>query len=313
MAGSAEAAAMRIDQTHRTWAIASGVILGAAILLWFPYALLYPGGPGGNTWPGLIYGVLGYAMMLFAGLMGARKRVPLWRVGRAQAWMRGHIWLGALSLPMILLHSAFVARGPLAMVLMALLVITVLSGITGAILQHFVPGQILAAVPLETIYEQIPEVRDQLFEEATEIINKLCARPDEVALAVSSGVISPGIGGAVVAEPDTATELTEVQRLVLRQVYSASILPFLRDPDHSGSPLSDFTKASLYFDAMRRQMPVSVHQEVTDLEQICEEERQLKRQARKYLWLHGWLLVHVPLSLTLLVLGGIHAFVAIHY
>jgi hypothetical protein len=29
--------------------------------------------------------------------------------------------------------------------------------------------------------------------------------------------------------------------------------------------------------------------------------------------LHGWLLVHVPVSITLLVLGGIHALVAIRY
>jgi hypothetical protein len=49
------------------------------------------------------------------------------------------------------------------------------------------------------------------------------------------------------------------------------------------------------------------------LESICEEERQLVRQRRIYQWLHGWLLVHVPLSIALLVLGGIHAIVALTY
>ncbi len=46
-------------------------------------------------------------MMLFAGLLGARKKVPLWRIGRAKVWMRGHLWLGVLSLPMILYHVGF--------------------------------------------------------------------------------------------------------------------------------------------------------------------------------------------------------------
>ena len=56
-----------------------------------------------------------------------------------------------------------------------------------------------------------------------------------------------------------------------------------------------------------------VHRSAYTSPEIFEEERQLTQQRRKYLLLHGWLLVHVPLSITLLVLGGIHALVAIHY
>jgi hypothetical protein len=50
-----------------------------------------------------------------------------------------------------------------------------------------------------------------------------------------------------------------------------------------------------------------------DLESICEEQRQLNLQTRLYHWLHAWLLVHVPLSIALLVLGGVHAVVALRY
>ena len=59
--------------------------------------------------------------------------------------------------------------------------------------------------------------------------------------------------------------------------------------------------------------PVAFHQALEDLENICEEERQLSRQRRLYHWLHAWLLVHVPLSLALLLLGGIHAVMALRY
>ena len=40
-----------------------------------------PGGPRGGSAIGLTFGIAGYALMLFAGLLGARKKVPVWRIG----------------------------------------------------------------------------------------------------------------------------------------------------------------------------------------------------------------------------------------
>ncbi|HKD08106.1 MAG TPA: hypothetical protein VKB79_19555 [Bryobacteraceae bacterium] len=303
---------MRIDSSHRNWAVASVSILGLATLLYLPYSFFYPGGARGNSLPGLIYGVLGYGMMLYAGLMGARKKVPLWRIGRASVWMRGHLWLGALSLPMILFHSAFYARGPLTFVLMTLLVIVILSGLTGAMLQHFLPRRILSDVPLETIYEQIPTVREQLRAEASTIVDGLCRKSGAVAVAAppETGRSAPV---ATAEEEEGLIGLTESERMNLRQAYNTGILPFLRDPESPDSPLGDAKHAAVFFEALRKQLPTSIHESLSDLESICDEERQLTRQGRFYLVLHGWLLIHVPISITLLVLGGIHAIVAIRY
>ncbi len=303
---------MRIDATHRGWVTASIAILAVATIAYVPYALFYPDGPTGNTWPGLIYGILGYAMMLFAGLMGARKKVPLWRIGRAKVWMRGHLWLGALSLPMILFHAGFAARGPLTFVMMILLFIVVLSGVTGAILQHYLPSRIMAEVPLETIYEQVPTVREQLRAEASAIVENLCVAPELAALAASS-LETGRVAFIDVAEETVPVDLTDQQRANLRHVYTTGILPYLRNPDSSDSPLAHHAKAGPYFEALRRQSPSSTHEALSDLEAICDEERQLTKQRHMYLILHGWLLVHVPLSVTLLVLGGIHAVISIRY
>jgi hypothetical protein len=60
-------------------------------------------------------------------------------------------------------------------------------------------------------------------------------------------------------------------------------------------------------------IPEAFHPTLEDLENICEEERQLSRQGHLYHWLHAWLLVHVPLSAALLILGGIHAVMALRY
>ena len=96
------------------------------------YATRAPDGPRGGSTLGLAFGVIGFAFMIFAALLGARKRVPTWRLGRAQAWMRGHLWLGLLSLPVICFHGGFHFGRTLTSILMWLLIITVLSGVLGA-------------------------------------------------------------------------------------------------------------------------------------------------------------------------------------
>ena len=59
---------MRIDRTHRPWLTGT---VAAVIVSAFVY-MLVPGEPRGGTALGLTFGILGYAMMLFAGLLGAR-------------------------------------------------------------------------------------------------------------------------------------------------------------------------------------------------------------------------------------------------
>ena len=43
----------------------------------------------------------------------------------------------------------------------------------------------------------------------------------------------------------------------------------------------------------------NLHSNLDDLENICEEKRQLDKQSRLHKILHGWLLVHIPLSYAL--------------
>lgn len=252
----------------------TGVVFLAALIGYAAYAVRTPGGPRGGTAIGLAFGIAGYAVMLFEGLLGVRKKVPIWRLGRAQTWMRGHLWLGVLTLPLILFHAGFAFRGPLTAVLMALLVIVVASGVAGAILQHYLPRMITTRVPMETIYEEIPHVRAQLRDEAEQLVTAL----------------------AVEAEHD--------DKVRFREAYAHSIRPFLEAPETAASPI---------FESLRRTTPAAFHPALDDLENICQEELQLSSQRRLYHWLHAWLLVHVPLSVALLLLGGIHAVMALRF
>jgi len=240
---------MRIDRTHRPWVIATVALAIVSTIAYIVYAVETPSGPRGGSAMGLTFGIVGYGLMLYAGLLGARKQVPTWRIGRAQTWMRGHLWLGLLSLLLILFHGGFAFRGPLTLVLMLLFFIVIGSGILGAAIQHYVPNFMTSRVPLETIYE----------------------------------------------------------------VYLRKVRPYLANPETPGAELSDPLRSGETFEALRRLLAEPVHEVLDDLENICEEEQQLTRQIRIYRWLHAWLLVHVPLSIALLVLGGVHAVMALRY
>ena len=68
--------------------------------------------------------------------------------------------------------------------------------------------------------------------------------------------------------------------------------------------MRDAAKARNAFTQLRTLLPPSLHSTVEDLESICEEERQLTLQRQLHLWLHGWLLVHIPLSVALILLAA---------
>jgi hypothetical protein len=116
----------------------------------------------GGTPLGLTYGAIAFAIFIFATLFSVRKRVALWRLGTLQRWMRSHIWLTLLTIPLVLLHSGFRLGGPMTTLLMTLYVIVMVSGIYGLALQHQMPHIMKERLPAETVFEQIPHIREQV-------------------------------------------------------------------------------------------------------------------------------------------------------
>jgi hypothetical protein len=305
---------LRIDRTHRSWFFGSVVVLGVATAIYIPYSLWTPG-PSGGSALGLIYGSVGFGFMIFAGLLGLRKKFPVWRIGRAQTWMRAHLWLGFLSYPLILLHGAFHFGGPLTRVMMWMFTVIFVSGIVGAAIQHFMPRVHTAQLPMETIYEQIDHVRDQLAMEAGRLLDSACdslngelsrASVGQLAAAASAGTdwdvtVADGLG------------FNEQASRQLRDFFLRETLPYLEKAGSRGMLLADPLRAKGMFQQLRILLPASLHSTVGDLETICEEKRQLDQQKRYHLVLHAWLLVHIPLSYAVLLLGGVHAVMALKY
>jgi hypothetical protein len=326
---------MIMDATQRKWALGSLAFFAISTLAYVLYAISASSGPRGGSFVGLIFGSVGFAFMCFAALLGARKRAPTWRLGRAQAWMRGHLWLGLLSLPLILFHGGFHFGGTLTRVLMWLLIITVASGLFGAALQNYVPRMMTTDVPLETIYDEIGNVRKSLRIEADRAVESLCGpmglsedaaeetlraggfsalRPIEGSSAPlrTSAAVSAGASAAVAAAGERIL-LNAEESTPLKKFYMSEMRTYLEDPKRRGQRLGDANKARSAFAGLQTLLPAAAQVTLKDLEEICDESRQFVRQERLHHWLHGWLLVHIPLSLALMILGAVHAVMALRY
>ena len=292
---------MLIDRSHRSWAIASALILAVAAAVYIPDAV-GPVPPSGGSTLGLVYGIVGFGFMAFVTLLSLRKKFPIWRIGRTQAWMRGHLWLGALSFPLILLHAGFLFGHGLTSILMWLFVVVYASGIFGAYLQHTLPRRIMRHVPMETIYDQIGHVRQQLLDEADTVVADACGSLQvEVPVAATGAVALASV--MRVAADDTAP---------LREFYVGEMRGFVQSPSRH-HPLASETTAAGRFSRLRALVQPALAGALSDLENICEEERQLLRQEKMHGMLHAWLVVHVPLSFALMALAVVHIVMALRY
>src|SRR5688500_6121941 len=127
----------------------------------------------GGTPLGLTFGAISLGIFVFAALLNLRKKIPLWRVGTVQLWLRAHIWLTLLTIPLILLHSGFRLGGPMTTLLMALYALVMVSGIYGLFLQHLMRRLMKERLPAESVFEQIPHLRPQLAAAADKMIDHI--------------------------------------------------------------------------------------------------------------------------------------------
>lgn len=126
---------MNLDRSHLKWIVAVLILTALAATAY----VACPGLSTGSSPSGLFFGLSGTSLMGFAGLLPFKKRLTKWKILRPQTLQRGHIWLGLLSLPLILFHCGFRGGGFLSATLLGLLTAIMLSGVMGLLFQHLLP------------------------------------------------------------------------------------------------------------------------------------------------------------------------------
>jgi hypothetical protein len=263
----------------------------------------------GGTPLGLAYGITSAAIFIFAALLGLRRKRPTLKVGRLQTWLKGHIWLTLLTVPLILLHTGFSSGSPMTRWLLIVYAIVMVSGIYGLALQHFLPRLMKEQVPLETIFEQIPHIVRQLRDAMAELRNSL-----ETA-ALPAGAVMPGGGGVSIAEPAAPPVETapDPSAQTLKQFVDEVAMPYLSARRGDKLLLGNQRVSDDQFRLLKISVGPEWQNKVEQLQTWCDERRQLDLQTKLQHWLHGWLLLHIPFSLLLLIFTVWHATAALFF
>jgi hypothetical protein len=264
----------------------------------------------GATPLGLIFGSIAFGIFIFAGLLGLRKKIVLWRLGTVQSWLRAHIWLTLLTIPLVILHTGFRLGGPMTALLVTLYVIVMVSGIYGLMLQHSLPRLMNERLSTETVSEQIPFIRAQLCEAAETMRVKFApieARTTRLASTARIALkpLTRAFESAPLEPGDPASEAA------LLDFIDRQVLPYLRAGDSSRRRLGSPRYSEDLFRMIRLRVAPEYSPYIEAIQAWCDHRRMLDVQTRLQHWLHGWLFIHVPLSYLLVLMTAWHAFVTL--
>ncbi len=291
---------MLIDRRQKRWCFATIGCAFVASLIYGWFSFRSPRGLTGGSAVGLWYGILGSALMVYAGLLCLHRKLPSWwRIGRRATWLKGHIWLGSLSALLILFHSGFRWGGPVEFGLWIVLILILATGVLGLLLQNIVPRMLSRRIVMETPYEQIPHLCTLLRRKADALMDEVCGRYEAAAVSTEDG--------------NTLGSVEDERRRV-RAFYESGVRQFLGVDYRRTSGFADSLFAASKFADLRELAQVPKNRELLEvLETLCNERRSLGEQQRLQHVLHAWLLVHVPLSVLLLILGVLHVVLSLYY
>ena len=307
---------MIIDRSHIRWAVGTvSATVGVTTLYLanchpkeLPFTLTLPAWFGpvpplsrhfGASPLGLTYGILALLIFIFAALLGWRRNHPSWRIGSLQLWLKAHIWFSVLTLPFVVFHSDFRAGGPLTTLLVVLYTVVMLSGTWGLLLQHIVPRLMREYLPDEVIFEQIAHIRSLLLEQAKVLRTQLVALADQ-----NEPLLVNPEGGA----PLVNSKATGIRAIIY--FLDTEGLAFLATPKTRRLRMRHHHMSDNLFRLLKLQVPAIALPLLEELQSLCDEKRRLDLQTRLQHWLHGWLFVHAPVSLILIVVSIWHALVA---
>ena len=309
---------MIIDRKHIPWAFLTALCTAAAGALYvanfhpqlLPLEITLPKcfgdvpptrGSIGSSPLGLAFGIAAFAIFIFASILGARKKKPLWKIGHPQVWLRAHIWLTIFSIPLVLLHSGFQAGGSMTSLLLIVYGVVMVSGFFGIALQQFLPRLMRRTLSQEVVFDQIPYIRNLLLESAQKLRTSLIPEPKPAAAPATDAAPAPAP-----APPDESLQ-------ILIEFLDHEVIPYLAAKNGSKLRLGRQQASDDYFRLLKLSVPAERAGQLDEAQAWCDERRRMDLQTSMHHWLHGWLLVHVPISLFLLILAAWHAVAALRF
>jgi hypothetical protein len=274
----------------------------------------------GGTPLGIVFGSAALSIFIFAALLNIRKRKRTWKIGHVQTWLRAHIWLTILTIPLVLFHSGFRLGAPMTTLLVVLYAVVMMSGFYGLALQQFMPRMMKERLPQEVVYEEIPHLRSLLVKQANKMRSDLAAtsvttQPTTRTRSPSSANTLAAMGTSATASGVLAAAITpqlaggnaDHSEAKLMEFLDFELLPYLRAHRSRRHRLRTQRTSDDLFAVLKLNVSEKYWPAVDDMQNWCGERRSMDLQQRLHLWLHSWLLVHAPMSFLLLILTIWHA------
>ncbi len=234
----------------------------------------------GSAW-GLGYGIV--ATVVFVGVFfyGVKRRTMQWRrLGRAWSYLQFHVYGGTVFLLLVFMHVGFGApQGILTWWLWFLSIWVVLSGLLGIALQKWIPTLLTSGLSIEVHYDRIPELVGEIRERAEHLVTG-CA-------------------------PST------------RDFYRKTMAPALAAPQTHLIYYLDITGGIRsrieQFAYLRALLPAEEKQKLDTLQDLYRTKLEIDAHYTLQKALRGWLYLHVPVSIVVLVLLALHVFAVVYY
>lgn len=252
--------------------------------------------PSSTSRLGVFLGFAAGVLVLFEMLIWPRKWFRGARLGKTQAWLRLHVWLGLFSLPVTVIHSGFNLGGTLSAATLVLFLVVIASGVWGLVLQQWLPQKLLEDVPNETVAAL-----------SGHAMAKYAAECRQLVLGLSAGGAEHGTHGG------TATLATVGVYEPLAAFHDTALAPYLERGRYSGSALKARGEADRQFARLRGSLPEAARPVLDRMESLADLRRQWDTQLRIAWWLHNWLIVHLPASVAMTAFMCVHAVVALKY
>ena len=271
--------------------------------------------PSGSSPPGMAFGIAGGAIILFEAAYGVRRRLTSWQLGTRPVWLRAHLKLGLLSLPLIAMHAGFRSGGVFTTSLIVVYVLVVASGI--GLSWQLRRGDALA----EVSPSRIDALRHDHARQVRELIEQVCG----VTASDEPDVATDGHGARdhiVLATDRIAGHLrgrvaeVHVQRAPLSggepllSFWCEVVQPFFGAAPPKSSPLRIENSARREFAGLRGRLGAAFSETIDRVEACCDRRRELLELERQRAWIELWSLVHQPLTVALVVMAIAHAAVA---
>ncbi len=124
---------------YKNWLYAKLSIITLAFCFVFYFYDQPLGGRKGNTFAGIVFGILATIIIAYLTYFGMRKRSYRFSVGSLLGTLSAHVWLGLILIILVPLHSGFSFNFNIHTFTYFVMVAVVLSGVFGAVAYRVLP------------------------------------------------------------------------------------------------------------------------------------------------------------------------------